>query len=80
MHIDQHALVLEFPDLKQRIHQLKMQDQHFARQFDEYHDIDHNIVRIEDGIEHCSDAELETMKKQRLLLKDALYGRLVNPS
>ncbi len=80
MHVEQHALVLEFPELKQRIHDLKMQDHHFARQFDEYHELDHSIVRFEDGVEHCSDAELETMKKQRLQLKDALYGRLVNPS
>lgn len=77
MHIEQHALIKEFPEHKDKIHVLKMDNSHFARLFEEYHQIDHEIVRLEDGVENASDDELETMKKQRLKLKDQLYGMLV---
>lgn len=77
MHIDQHDLVHEFPEHRERIHELKVNDRHFAELFRQYHQIDHDIVRIEDGVEHRSDAELETLKKQRLQLKDQLYARLI---
>lgn len=76
MTIAKHDLVHEFPELRERIHTLKTSDQHFARLFDEYHDLDHEVRRIEEGVENTSDAYLETRKKMRLLLKDQLYGML----
>lgn len=76
MHIDQHALVLEFPEYREQIHNLKMNDAHFGRLFKEYHEVDHEIVRIEDGVENTSDEYLEGLKKQRLKLKDELYAML----
>ncbi len=78
MHIDQHDLVHEFPEHRDRIHQLKMSDAHFARLFKEYHDVDHGIVRVEDGVEQASDQTLERLKKTRLQLKDQLYGMLIS--
>jgi uncharacterized protein YdcH (DUF465 family) len=76
MSIEKHDLLHEFPELRDRIHELKMNDHHFARLFAEYHDLDHEVRRIEEGVENTSDAYLETRKKMRLLLKDQLYGML----
>lgn len=76
MTIAKHDLVHEFPELRERIHALKTSDHHFARLFEEYHDLDHEVRRIEEGVENTSDAYLETRKKMRLLLKDQLYGML----
>lgn len=76
MHIDQHALTLEFPEHKDQIHHLKMNDGHFSRLFKEYHEVDHEIVRIEDGVENTSDDYLEGLKKRRLHLKDELFAML----
>lgn len=76
MSIEKHDLVHEFPELRERIHALKTSDHHFARLFTEYHDLDHEVRRIEDGVENTSDDYLETRKKMRLLLKDQLYGML----
>lgn len=76
MSIEKHDLVHEFPELRERIHELKMHDHHFARLFSEYHDLDHEVRRIEEGAENTADAYLETRKKMRLLLKDQLYGML----
>ncbi|MGA0806173.1 MAG: YdcH family protein [Pseudohongiellaceae bacterium] len=78
MSIEKHDLVHEFPELRERIHVLKTTDHHFARLFNEYHDLDHEVRRIEEGVENTSDAYLETRKKMRLLLKDQLYGMLRN--
>jgi hypothetical protein len=70
---EKHDLVHEFPEHKETIHNLKITDSHFARLFDEYHELDHEIHRMETGVETPSDDVLEEKKKQRLNLKDQLY-------
>ena len=73
---EKHDLVHEFPEHREKIHQLKTQNTHFAKLFSEYHDIDHAVHRIESGAEVSSDEHLEHQKKARLLLKDQLYRML----
>jgi hypothetical protein len=70
---EKHDLVHELPEHRDAIHSLKMTDQHFARLFDEYHEVDHEVHRIETGVENTSDEYLEGRKKLRLYLKDELY-------
>jgi uncharacterized protein YdcH (DUF465 family) len=70
---EKHDLVHELPEYRDTIHKLKMTDNHFARLFDEYHDIDHEVHRIETGVENTSDEYLEECKKRRLYLKDELF-------
>lgn len=72
MTIEKHDLHHEFPEYNDEIHHLKMNDSHFLRLFNEYHDIDQEVHRIEQGVENTSDEYLETKKKERLLLKDKL--------
>ena len=43
---------------------------------EEYHDVDHEVRRIEMEIETTSDDYLEKRKKHRLFLKDELYAIL----
>ncbi|MFK5915119.1 MAG: YdcH family protein [Woeseiaceae bacterium] len=69
---EKHDLIHEFPEHKEAIHNLKMNNNHFARLFDEYHELDHEIHRIETGIETPSDDYTEEKKKQRLQHKDQL--------
>ncbi len=76
MSLEKHDLVHEFPELRDRIHQLKTTDAHFARLFAEYHQLDHEVLRLEQGIEVSSDSYLEQQKKHRLALKDQLYSAL----
>lgn len=76
MIIERHSLAKELPEYKQQIHDLKMSDNHFARLFDEYHELDHEVIRIEEGIENTSDEYLEGLKKKRLSLKDQLFAML----
>ena len=69
---EKHDLIHELPEHRETIHNLKMTDNHFARLFAEYHEIDHEIHRIETGEETPSDDYVEEKKKLRLNLKDNL--------
>jgi len=73
---EKHDLHHEFPEFNDAIHELKMTDNHFARLFNEYHELDHEVHRIETGAENTSDDYLEERKKARLNLKDQLFGML----
>ncbi len=76
MHIDQHDLVHELPEYKEKIHEMKMNNAHFSKLFDQYHALDHEITRIEDGVEVSEDAYIEERKRERLKLKDELFAML----
>jgi len=74
MQDEKHDLIHEFPELKDKIHELKVSNHHFARLFEQYHSINREIHRIESGVEPTSDEYLEQAKKERLSLKDELYN------
>lgn len=76
MYGEHHDLAHEFPEYRDKIHQLKTHDHHFARLFAEYDTVDKEIRRIEQGIETPADEIAEQFKKQRLLLKDQLFAML----
>ena len=73
---EKHDLIHEFPEFKDKIHELKISDEHFAQLFGEYHEVEHEVRRIEEGIETTSDEYLEERKKLRLNLKDQLFDML----
>ena len=75
---EKHDLVHEFPEYKDTIHELKIHNTHFARLFDEYHAVEHEVRRMEEGNETPSDDYLEARKKLRLNLKDQLFEILKN--
>lgn len=74
--IEKHDLVHEFPEYKDTIHDLKVSDNHFRKLFDEYHEVDHEVRRVELDIQPESDDYLTTLKKKRLSLKDQLHVML----
>jgi len=73
---EKHDLIHELPEYRDKIHELKMNNTHFARLFEQYHETDHEVHRIESGVENTSDTYLEERKKARLALKDELYQML----
>ena len=73
---EKHDLIHEFPEYKDKIHELKVSDPHFSELFEQYHEVDHEIHRIEEGIETPTDEYLEERKKVRLNLKDQLFELL----
>lgn len=76
MYVEHHPLIKEFPEYREKIHELKTSDPEFKKLFDEYHEIDKEICRIEEDIELARDEYAEILKKKRVFLKDALYRML----
>lgn len=76
MSLEKRDLIHELPEYKEAIHLLKANSAHFAKLFDEYHELDHEVHRIETGAENTSDDYLETLKKKRLNHKDQLFSMI----
>ena len=76
MTLEHHPLIKEFPDLREEIHRLKVDDPSFRELFDEYHELDRRIYRIEQDLEPVSDEYCAELKRRRLYLKDRLLMML----
>ncbi|AJY46934.1 YdcH family protein [Martelella endophytica] len=72
-----HELADEFPEFAEKMHRLKVEDAHFAKLFDDYHEINRAIHRAEAKIEPTDDLHMEDMRKRRMVLKDEIYGMLM---
>lgn len=70
--MQKHDLLHEFPEKRDRIHELKQSNHHFRTLFDEYHKVDHEIHRIESGAEITTDQVLNDLRMKRVHLKDQL--------
>jgi len=62
----------QFPEAIEKMHELKTSDAHFAKLFDEYHELNRNIHRAETNVEPTDDFHMEDMRKQRLALLDEI--------
>lgn len=65
-----------FPEYREQITQLRASDRHFSRIFDEHNKLDHEVKQLEDKRSPAFQAELEALKKQKLLLKEEIYTML----
>ncbi len=74
--MEKHDLLHEFPQFEEKIHNLKISDNHFKKLFENYHDCNNEIHRIESGAEATTDDVLNTLRKKRVVLKDELYNYL----
>ena len=74
MTLEHHSLLNELPEHAEKIHALKTENAHFRKLFDEYHEVDKEVFRIESGEEARADIALEDLKKKRLTLKDELFA------
>ena len=70
---EKHDLAHELPEFKERIHELKLTNTHFARLLKEYDELDHQVRRCETEVEIHADDFVEQLKKRRLALKDELF-------
>ncbi len=76
MSIDPHDLAHEFPALHDKIQALKASNAHFQRLTQRYEELNKEVVQIEEGVRAVDDQHLETLKKERLQLKDQLAAML----
>jgi len=76
MSIEHHDLHHEFPELNDKIHEMKTSNNHFRRLFDEYHELTTAVEKMESEVTPVSSMTEEEAKKRRLHLKDELYAML----
>lgn len=76
MSVEHHDLAHEFPELKDRIHDLKMNDAHFRKLFEAYHELTREIENMENEVSPASTHAEEEAKMRRVHLKDELYRML----
>lgn len=62
-----------FPEYRDLISRLKTTDHHFQHLFDKHNDLDQKIKNMENHILPGTHEEIETLKKEKLHLKDQLY-------
>ena len=74
--IKKHQLAVDFPEFEVKIHDLKVSDNHFKKLFDEYDNLDHEIYRIETDSEPASDDTLNSLRVERVRIKDQIYAYL----
>lgn len=71
-----HELAEEFPDKADRIHELKVEDAHFRKLFDEYHEVNRAVHRAETNVEPLDSIAEQDLRKRRMHLKDELAQML----
>jgi uncharacterized protein YdcH (DUF465 family) len=69
-----HPFLSEFPEHREAARRLRLADNQFRQMFEEYHQLDDNICRIEEDIEFATDQQIDELKFKRARLKDALYA------
>ncbi len=74
--MEKHDILHEFPELKDKVHALKVSDQHFKKIFEEYHEVDHQIHGIETGAHATTDEHLNGLRMHRVHLKDSIFKLL----
>lgn len=76
--LEHHPLLKEFPEHKEKMHELKLNDKHFESLTEKYENLDKRIFRIESEEEVLDDFSLEKLKKERLKLKDEIHNMIVS--
>jgi len=65
-------------EYRDEIHELKQENAHFAKIFEKHNELDQKIEHAEMGDTPMTDLELETLKKEKLLLKDEAYKMIMD--
>jgi uncharacterized protein YdcH (DUF465 family) len=71
-----HELAEEFPSHVDKMSALKGSDAHFARRFDEYHEVNRAIHRAETNILPMDQMAETDLRKTRATLKDDIWAML----
>ena len=77
--MENHNLTHEFPELEEKINQLKLDDENFRKMYVNYEEVNALIQHYEEGEQnHTTDEHLTDLRKKRMHLKDDLYDFLRN--
>ncbi len=65
-------------EYRDEMHELKQQNAHFVKVFEKHNELDQKIEDAEAGRVILTDIEIETLKKEKLLLKDEAYKMIMD--
>ncbi len=65
-------------EYRDEIQELKQQNAHFVKVFEKHNELDQKIEDAEAGRIILTDIEIETRKKEKLLLKDEAYKMIMD--
>jgi len=65
-------------EYRDEIHDLKQENAHFAKIFEKHNELDKQVEHAENGDTPLTDVQLETLKKEKLLLKDEAYKMIMD--
>ena len=74
--MERHDLLHEFPEYQGKIHQMKVEDDHFRELFDEYDELEHEVHRINTGVDVVTDEYTHVLKARMLFIKDEIFSML----
>ena len=69
-----------FPEYHELITKLNISDRHFSYLYEKHHLLDQKIQKMEARPELSTPEKIEILKKEKLLLKDQIYGALKKAS
>ncbi len=72
--MENHNLLNEFPEYKEKIHHLKVNNSHFKKLMEDYDQFEHQIHRVNTGNEIMTDEAFKELKTKMLFLKDEIYS------
>lgn len=75
---EDHSLLSDFPEYKERIIVLNQTNQAFAKDAVRYHELDREIRELELNNAPIDDEMLHQLKRKRARLKDSLYQAILN--
>lgn len=64
-------------EYREIISDIKVSNAHFAKIFEKHNELDQQITDIEEGREHMEQLALESLKKEKLRLKDEAYAMIM---
>jgi uncharacterized protein len=71
-----HDIYHELPGYEEKIHQLIGQDPHFSHLIDRYHEVNHQLDKIQRHLQGFEATDVALLKRQRLQIKDSLFSQL----
>ncbi len=74
--MEKHDLLHEFPEYQEKIHDLKISDTHFRKLFNDYHELERHVQKINTGEEVVIDEFAHELKAKLLFKKDEIYSYL----
>lgn len=71
-----HQVAADFPELADKISELKNSDPHFASLLEKYDDVNDEVHVAETNVKPMDDLAVAELRKKRMLLKDEIYAAL----